>query len=331
VNWPLGCAAAIVVFALPSAGQAASDARPIDIDWQAPPECPDATSVRLYTERLLGQALAAPQRQRVAVHATVQRNRAGNWELRLSLVVDDRVAETSFVAKECRVLADATALHVALAADPVAVVESIQPPSVARPAPESNGATLGSPIESDHVSDATGAAKSITQVGLRAVSGAGFGPLPGVAPGLGIFGSIEARSFRVELGGQGFCCSEARYAALPDVGGRFQLMSGILRGCAMPGPGVPTFPVCLGVEFGFARADGFGTAVTETARSAFGAVVVGPALRVPIGRVVAVWLEGDAVISFVRPGFHVRNLETLYVAPSGGARAWAGVEVGFLR
>jgi hypothetical protein len=51
----------------------------------------------------------------------------------------------------------------------------------------------------------------------------------------------------------------------------------------------------------------------------------------PIGRTVALWVEGDGIFSFLRPGFRVRNLEALYVAPSGGAQAWAGVEVDLAR
>ncbi len=163
------------------------------------------------------------------------------------------------------------------------------------------------------------------------MSGAGFGPLPGVAPGVEILGSVQVRSFRAEFGGQGFCCSDARYTAQPDVGGRFQLFSGVLRGCAISsGPGL-SFPVCIGALFGFARGEGFGTAETSTARSAWGAIVLGPALRMPIGLRVALWVEGDGIISFVRPGFHVRNLEALYVAPPGGAEVWAGVEVDLAR
>src|SRR5262245_45792956 len=127
----------VMVLALsrPSGAQTATSAPPVEIQWQAPPDCPDVNSVRLSTERLLGKALTAPQRQRVSARASVSKSHGGNWELRLSLVVDDRVAEIDFVAKECRVLADATALHVALAADPSAVVESIEPP-VLRPSPD---------------------------------------------------------------------------------------------------------------------------------------------------------------------------------------------------
>jgi hypothetical protein len=321
------CLVAVLALPSPSGAEVAIATHPIDIQWQAPPECPDVNSVRLSTERLLGKDLTAPQRQRVAARATVSKNHAGNWELRLSLVVDDRAAEVDFAAKECRVLADATALHVALAADPVAVVESMEP--APPPSFEAKGEAERPPSDQrDHSADAGRALQPSTlQVGLRAMSGAGFGPLPGVAPGVAILGSVQVRSFRAEFGGQGFCCSEARYTSVPDVGGRFQLFSGVLRGCTMSSGAGLTFPVCVGALFGFARGEGFGTAETGSARSAWGAIVLGPALRMPIGGRVALWVEGDGFISFVRPGFRVRNLEALYVAPSGGAQAWAGVEV----
>ncbi len=75
------------------------------------------------------------------------------------------------------------------------------------------------------------------------------------------------------------------------------------------------------------RGEGFGVATTRSSGSAWGAFVIGPALRVPLGRVVSLWLEADAVMPIIRPGFQVRNLDTLYLAPSGGSRAWAGVEM----
>ncbi len=322
---------AIAVWAIAPTTRAADTMPPggaIAIQWEAPAECPDVNSVKLYAERLLGQPLETRRSQSVAAQAKVRRNDAGNWELRLSLSVGDRVEENTLVAKQCRALADATALKVALATDPIAVVESIEPASSA-PLIESEARSTRSPVDADaYHSDASRPPRAQRpRVALRAAGGAGFGPLPGVGPGAGLFGSLQFPSFRAELGGQVFWGTEARYAELPDVGADLQLVSGIARGCATPTSGVLTFPVCLGFELGVMRGEGFGVATARTSSSAWGAVVVGPALRVPLGPLVSFWLEADAVIPVIRPGVHVRNLDTLYLSPSGGSRAWAGVEM----
>jgi len=322
---------AVAAFSATTASRAAETMSPsgaIVIQWEAPPECPDVNSVKLYAERLLGQPLDARRSQNVAAQAKVRRNEAGNWELRLSLSVGDRVEDNVLVAKQCRALADATALKVALASDPLAVVELIQP-IAAPPSIESDEkAGRGAAGTDQYRSDAgRSASRRAARVALRATGGAGFGPLPGIGPGAGLFGSLQFQSFRAELGGQVFWGTEAHYAELPNVGAHLQLVSGIARGCATPSAGRLTFPICLGFELGFMRGEGFGVATTRVSGSAWGAIVVGPALRVPVSPLVSFWLEADAVMPVLRPGVHVRNLDTLYLAPSGGSRAWAGLEM----
>jgi hypothetical protein len=312
-----------------TAGETTASGVGIDLQWEAPPECPDASGVKLYAEQLLGQPLETRRSPRVAARARVRRNDAGNWELRLSLSVGDRVDEDVLVAKQCRALADVTALKVALATDPVAVVESIEPVATRSPSGSPVEVRIGRsiPDERDRSESGRPSRRSRATVALRATFGTGFGPLPGVSPGAGLFGSIDFRTYRVELGGQAFWGTDARYAALPNVGAHLQLVSGIVRGCATPTAGALKFPICLGFEAGVMRGEGFGVATTRTSTSGWGAFIIGPALRVPVGRLLSLWLEADAVIPVVRPGVNIRNLDTLYLAPSGGSRVWAGVEM----
>ena len=140
-------------------------------------------------------------------------------------------------------------------------------------------------------------------------------------------GSLQSPLFRVEVGAQVFGGTDARYDALPEVGAHLQLYSGLARGCATPTVGSVQFPVCVGVELGIMRGEGFGVNMAGAANSAWGALVLGPAVRVPISGGLSLWIEADAVLPVVRPGFRVRNLEALYVAPSGASRAWAGLEM----
>jgi hypothetical protein len=311
---------------------AASDAAPsrasTDIQWQAPPECPDLNSVRRSVERLLGQALADLHNKDVRAQGEVRRNEAGNWELHSVLSVGSGVEEETFAAKKCQALADAMALKIALAVDPLAVVESVEPaPTDAAAAPQpAPSAPANRP---DGATSPPAASSSARYIGLRASGGAGLGPLPGVTTGVAVYGSIQLPSFRIELGGQTYWGGVARYARLPAIGANFQLYSGAARACLTPGTDTMTIPVCAGLELGLIRGEGFGTPTSETSGGTWAALVLAPALHLRLARAVALWVEGDALLTAVRPEFHARNLESLYVPAWAGLRLSAGLEVDF--
>ncbi|HKQ71471.1 MAG TPA: hypothetical protein VJT73_19135 [Polyangiaceae bacterium] len=291
----------------------------VDIQWEAPPECPDVNEVRSTTERLLGQPLDTPRSQQLLARAKVRRTAAGNWEVSFTLASNERSTDEVFAAKQCRTLADAAAMKVAMAVDPTAVVESVMslPAKAATNkarTPESAAPLLAPPV-------------AAPRAALRAVSGSGFGFLPNVSPGVGLFGAVISTGFRAELGGQFFWGTEARYPDHPEVGATLQLASGVLRGCATPSAGMVEFPICGGVEFGVMRGEGFGVATTYQASSPWAALSIGPAVRIRMGSVFSLWIEANSVMPFIRPGFRMRNLNTLFSAPSGGARAWVGVEM----
>jgi hypothetical protein len=295
----------------------------VQIEWDAPAECPNVDEIEAHAERLLGQPLAARRAQLVVAHAVVRRNKAGNWELRLSLTANGRYAEDTLIAQQCRALGDATAMKVALAIDPVATARALEtaaaaaepkkPPPAAKPAPKLD---LGAPSRSTR-----------TSFGLRLSTGAAVGLLPSLAGGGAFALWLQRSSWRAELGGQGYWGGDARYERMPAVGAKLQLFSAVARGCPVAHWGGLDFPVCIGVELGAMRGVGFGVKKTETAYSASGAVVLGPALRAPIGKSLGFWLEAEGAYAFLRPALEVRNLGTLYSARSTSGRIWAGIEI----
>lgn len=297
----------------------------VQIEWEAPPECPNAEDIKAHAERLLGQPLGAPRAQQVVARATVHRNEAGNWELRLSLTSNDRVAEDTLIAKQCTALGDATALKVALAIDPVATARAIEmaavetKPKRAPPSPE--------PVHAPESAAPPSAAPG--SFGLRLTAGAGLGLLPSAAGGAALAFWLQRSAWRAELAGQGFWGGAARYEQLPAVGAQLQLFSAVARGCPVARAGELEFPICLGLELGAMRGEGFGVERTDTAHSWWGAVVLGPALRAPVSQALSFWLEADGAFAFLRPGFSVRNLGTLYSPGPGSARIWAGGEIRF--
>jgi hypothetical protein len=317
--------AAAPVEPTPSGAAPKADDPSVQIEWEAPPECPNAEDIKAHAERLLGQPLGAPRAQRVVARAAVRRDEAGNWELRLSLTSNDRIAEDTLIAKQCMALGDATALKVALAIDPVATARAIQMaageteprrnPPAPKPAPSPE------PLAPPSVSPGS--------TGLRLSAGAGLGLLPSVAGGAALAFWLQRSAWRAELGGQGFWGGDARYERTPAVGAQLQLFSAVARGCPVARGGGLEFPICLGLELGVMRGEGFGVEKTDTAHSFWGAVILGPALRAPVSKTLSFWLEADGAFAFLRPGFNVRNLGTLYSPGPGSARIWVGAEIRF--
>jgi hypothetical protein len=302
----------------------------VDLRWEAPNECPDANTVRAGTERLLGQSLDVPRGNNVRAHGKVSRNSSGNWELELRIAVGDRVEEETLIAKKCRALADAMALKVALASDPLAVVESVERdiPASAAPAEAAAKASLSPSDHAQSQPPPSGLSGTRRLRGsLRITGGVGVGQLPGASAGTALYGSLELSSFRAELGAQFYRGGDARYVQLPSVGAQLDLLSGTVRACFTQGASRWTFPICSGFELGVMRGEGFGVATTETASRLWAAAIVGPAVRFSLTRGVALWLEADAVLPLIRPGFHMQNLDTLYLAPASGWRACVGLEV----
>jgi hypothetical protein len=294
-----------------------SDAQPppaaVAVIWQAPAECPSAASVRASTEKLLGRALDAPGLERVVARAQVQKNDVGHWELSLLLAAQGGVSDETLAADECSALADAVALKVALAADPLGAFAVKAPPV---PKPEPAGAGAPEP----HWTPAP-------RFGLRPTAGVIGGVLPEVRPALGVFGFLDLTSVRAELGGVFAQGAEARYPEVSEVGATFQLFAGIVRGCAIPGVKTVRLPICAGLEAGVVRGSGFGVSDAASSQRAWGGLSLGPAAIVPLAGAVSLWLGADVTVNLIRPGFRMRNLDTLYRAPLLAGQGWIGVEV----
>lgn len=151
----------------------------VELTWRAPPACPGDDVVR---ERLHALAPTLPPGPPVRVTAQIQPRPGPGWRLQLALhgpeLDDRRIIE----ARDCRDLADVTALLIALAVAPEAVVARALAP--ASPAPVALPPTGGGRPASS-VSEATSAAGGTTAPRDSAPPGSpGLAPrLPPAAPG----------------------------------------------------------------------------------------------------------------------------------------------------
>jgi hypothetical protein len=296
------------------------------IRWQAPADCPDAAYLNAYIERLLARPIAALAAPRMIAQGSVQRESSGKWQLSLRIDMGDRTSEETLIARQCRALADAMALKLALIIDPLGVAGAVEPRrSVAL---SSNREPLAS-AAAQRSSPRARADGDSARVAVRLGGVAGLGYLPGVSRGASLYGSLALSSFRVELGGQVETGDDAYSSQVRSIGVHLALISGALRTCVETTRGPIALPLCAGLELGVMRGTGFGVPNPASASSLWAAALLSSGARVPLSQRWAVWIEVSALVDFIRPGFYMANLEGLYLAPRAGARGSAGFEFNF--
>lgn len=234
----------------------------------------------------------------IEVEAVVRKDARG-FVLDLRLVTPGGRANEQLVAAGCETLAGVVALKVALAADPIAVLEARAQPST----------TL--------------------RWGTRLSLGLGPGALPGLGLTLTAAGFLRYGSYSVELNAAYGFRQQVSYPERPTIGGKLDMLSVGARLCALPELGRIGFSVCAGPELGLLRGVGFGVPTVFETTDFYFALAIGPGLRWQIAGVVFAYLGVDAQLALARPRFHVRNLALLYQPEQLAARLHAGVELHF--
>ncbi|MEM6996719.1 MAG: hypothetical protein AAF721_39815, partial [Myxococcota bacterium] len=105
----------------------AAESPAVDLHWEAPAACPDATDARARLDALLDEA-GSGREQAVALTVEV-REREGGYTAVLSMTAADGTTATrSLDGAQCEDLAGAAVLIAALAIDPDLAVPSGDPP-----------------------------------------------------------------------------------------------------------------------------------------------------------------------------------------------------------
>jgi len=87
------------------------DALPLALTWDAPPECPHADDVR----RDVAERVRAPMGASLRVEGRISRLPDGQYEAQLSFTTKDGTNTRSVVAPDCRTVASATTVFIAVA------------------------------------------------------------------------------------------------------------------------------------------------------------------------------------------------------------------------
>lgn len=260
----------------------------LSIRWDTAPACVDAAAVPARVAALVGEA-SMPVAITVGVGAARQGER---WTV--SLVLEPRAAAEGVVrrtleGRDCATLTEAVALVVAVHLDAVAAAgvlageeaseraEGPVVPPVETAASRDGAGPPGAVADAPHEGalrsddDATLApSRSLRSASDRASSRArprvlasvGAAGEVGVQPRAGaafeLAGGVGWSHARVELGALASVGPDATSERLATVGGRFRLLTGLVRGCGVPGNERVELPLCGGLELGDLRATGTG-------------------------------------------------------------------------
>jgi hypothetical protein len=344
----------LVALALTLAGPAALDG--VDVQWAGDPTCPSDQFRRSLAGHLAGVAAGPPIRVVVTVRAQQHA-----WSAELALTTPDGPGVRSVSGPTCASVSAAAAFITALVVDPDLRVPEpapaaarpppdpvVAPPAEpapspspepvvappAEPAPSPSPSTATTDLAPDPIAAQPRPAPSRSPPrrvrgflrlagGLEALGLPRVGPQ--LSPGVGLIGP----RWRVELGAVYRAPTRATSAVAPDVGGAIRLWALGLRGCGVVHPRPLEVPLCLGVEAGQARGDGFGVDDPQRVRLPWLAVTAGPALAWAPRPWIAVWLGLDVAVPLIRARFAVENLGDIHQPAPASLRAALGLESRF--
>jgi hypothetical protein len=313
-----------------------------DLQWIAPPDCPDRQTLLAGITRRLGRALE-PGQVRVLARTIAVGPR--NYRLDLELTLGDRHEARSLTARTCAALVDAAALLIALAIDaepePEPTSPAPRPPLPEPPPPIITSEPAPSlpiepaprpidepPIVADEPAPITPRRRG--PGGFLRLHGLGeVGALPGPTGGLGLVGGLLWPRFRLELHTT-YLAPHTVTASQIDV--RASLFAGALLGCARPGRGAFEFPLCGGLEVGGVPALAEGPGVRTTALGRWLAVVLGVGVAWRVHPRIGLWAALQGLAAVQRPSFVLRDPGPERVLFDPGvlsARLALGVELRF--
>lgn len=309
-------------------GEAAEPAS--SLGWEAPEECPDARALQVDVERLLGRPLDAADLTSIGMDGRVKR-RGKAWHLWLEI---GGAQARELDAPRCETLAEVAALYVALAVDPMAMLDAEVPAALSTsrdyagttelPWPDAQGGTT---LDTPPVTVKKRARE--LGIGARFMAGVSGFLLPGAAAGVAVGFAVMLPRARFEALGSYSLPTEAEHDEEPDIGAEIQLGAAALRGCPVLKARRWEFPLCAGVEVGAMVARGLGVEKPTVQRSLWAAITAGGAAAWQPVSAIALWAQVDAVVPLVRPGFAVEGLGSLFRAPPAGVQGFLGLEARF--
>lgn len=306
----------------------------VDVQWIAPPTCPDRDALLAAVAQRLGRPLAPGEAR---VEARVVGDAGRGYTLHLTLAAGDRGETRDVHDPSCAALTDAAAVRVVAAlasspvvpppptvdAEPVDPIETpaeapATPPVVVDPAP----ATPPQPDPEDRSKRPGGVFRLHGGGEFGAMPGA-TGPTPGPTGAVGLALGLLWPRLRVELHGTLLAPRSSG-----DV--RARLLAVAAHGCGRVGRGAIEVPLCVGLEVGRMRGEASKLPEAQPATSWWLAAVLGPGLAWHVGSRVSVWASLQLVLAPVRPQFVQGGGDdppVLFTPSAASGRLLVGVEL----
>lgn len=311
------------------------------VQWQAPAACPTAAAVEQRVQELLGRMPAEHE-----LHAVGVVSGGPPWRLELETTIGGRRQQRALEADDCRAVAEAAALLVAVSVDPLGLSQAtdVTPPAVAAPRPAAPTPTASPRGSSTPATLDRGELEVSTPVRprprpwlrLRAGGGAEAVAIPGGTGGVRLGLALEGRRAFVQLEGSYFI---DRFAVLrdgpPRSGAWVGLGTATLQGGVRLGGPRVSVPLALGLETGGLRTRAEGLAGGRDRVLPWLAAVVGIGVQWSASRRVALWGAVEAVLPVVRLRVRVgrggdgdeADDVVLHEPAVVGARALAGISI----
>jgi hypothetical protein len=310
----------------PAASEPAIEAAPLEIEWDAPAECPRVERVIADVERFLAEGESIRVDARTEVRAVVRRAATDRYTLDLHARLPGGAVDRSISAERCDLLASAAALVIAVVLEPVVVLEAVEAKAVAPPPAKPPVVPPKPPPEP----------RPRTVLGgfVRATGLGAFGVLPrfggGVAGAAGLrIVTTPLRAGRLEVTALYEAPQRASAEANDDARALLQLWTIGGRGCWAPAVRKVEFPLCGGAEVGVLRGQGVGLAQARTARQVWSAVHIGAAIAYAPIRWLALWDGADGYVAMQTPRFLIDDVGLVHRGRRGGVRIHAGLEFRF--
>jgi hypothetical protein len=306
-------ASAVLALLLGVPRSATASERAFSLSWDAPEECPDATTVERYVDEVLGDANFKP----LAVRASGAVSRTSDARYAVALELDTGAAQPSrrsLDAANCEAVSRAAALLIALAIRARVAPPPEPPPPPAPPPP----VPRPEPTREQHVRGF---------IGL--ITLADFGAIPGATLGVGVSGGARWPRLQLESSIGYFAPRSASAASRSDVGARFELGSAGARACTPITVTALWVAPCLGAGVDWVRAPGFGARVTHRPSTWDLIARFGLLGGWDISSIISARAEVEGVLPLARPEYEIDGVGDVYRRSAVGVRTGLGVQLQF--
>lgn len=269
------------------------------IRWSAPSTCPDDPQSLKAIEDFLGERLSSVPAQALAIDVELQGDLQAGYRATLSFAGAQDSTERKLEHPDCSKLTEAAALLVALAIDPdkVKATQQLAAPGASHPEPilappQPAPVAIVEPERPPEPADRTepAAARRAQPARWRprpaiAILGlASSGPLPELAPGVGLEIALRFGWFEGGLAGRYLASRDASVPEYPGSSIELSLWTAGLRACALPERDQWLLLVCARGDLGSMSGSGQGIDDAHTQQGLFGALGGSVAIGYAAGR-----------------------------------------------